>query len=35
VGVILMLVGGAGLLIGLGLIARDRSTTLPRPPDEL
>jgi hypothetical protein len=35
VGVILMVVGGAGLLIGLALIARDRSTTLPRPPDQL
>lgn len=35
VGVILMVVGGAGLLIGLVLIARDRSTPLPRPPDEL
>jgi len=34
VGVILMVVGGAGLIIGLALIARDRSTTLPPPPNE-
>ena len=34
VGVILMVVGGAGLLIGLGLITRDRSRPLPPPPNE-
>lgn len=34
VGVILMVVGGGGLVIGLALIARDRPSTLPRPPDE-
>jgi hypothetical protein len=34
VGVILMVIGGAGLLIGLVLIARDRSTTLPPPPGQ-
>ena len=34
VGVILMVAGGAGLVIGLGLIARDRSRTLPPPPNQ-
>jgi Domain of unknown function (DUF6458) len=34
VGVILMVAGGAGLVIGLGLITRDRSRPLAPPPNE-
>jgi hypothetical protein len=33
VGVILMVVGGAGLVIGVALIAQNRSGTFPPPPD--